>query len=82
MGKKMMTKGIENPLAATIQDVSFGCMRIPSPSCNYRTDKKAAQSIESADGGSDLSAYVEKADWLNPLMAASLVELDKCLNQK
>ena len=55
VGMKMMCKGIEDALA-TIQDVSFGYMRILSPSCNYWTDKQAAQFIGSADGGRGLSA--------------------------
>ena len=56
VGMKMMSKGIENPLAATTQDVSFGYMRILSLTCNYWTEQQAAQFVGSADGGRGLSA--------------------------
>ena len=41
VGMKMMSKGFETVLVA-INDAWFGVIRILSPSCNYRTGKKAA----------------------------------------
>ena len=83
MGMNMMSKGVENALAA-IYDAGFGDMRILSLSGNYCTDKKAA-AINWIDGrGKSVSAQAtispEALEKVLKVDVDSMVELNSTKN--